>query len=316
MKILVTGGAGFIGSHVVDHYIEAGHEVLVLDNLSTGHRENVHHKAELIVADLCDHDRTSDVLERFRPRLVNHHAAQIDIRRSVAEPIFDVNVNVTATVNLLQSAVRSGVEGVLFASSGGAIYGETPAPVDEQAPKAPISPYGAAKAAVEGYLFAYAHTFGLKSLSLRYGNVYGPRQDPTGEAGVVAIFSRAMLTGTQPTIYGSGAQLRDYVCVEDVARANLLATDRLFSETALPSTPDDGAYNIATGASASVNDLFALLKEVIGFDGEAAYVDPRTGELVESRLDVGKASRTLGFQAQIPFSEGLSRTVEWIRSAR
>lgn len=316
MKILVTGGAGFIGSHVVDHYIEAGHEVLVLDNLSTGHRENVHHKAELIVADLCDHDRTSDVLERFRPRLVNHHAAQIDIRRSVAEPIFDVNVNVTATVNLLQSAVRSGVEGVLFASSGGAIYGETPAPVGEQAPKAPISPYGAAKAAVEGYLFAYAHTFGLKSLSLRYGNVYGPRQDPTGEAGVVAIFSRAMLTGTQPTIYGSGVQLRDYVCVGDVARANLLATDRLFSETALPNTPDDGAYNIATGASTSVNDLFALLKEVIGFDGEAAYADPRTGELVESRLDVGKASRTLGFQVQTPFSEGLSRTVEWIRSAR
>ena len=314
MRILVTGGAGFIGSHVVDHYIEAGHEVLVLDDLSTGHRENVHPKAELVVIDLCDHMRVTTLLEEFRPKLINHHAAQIDIRRSVAEPLFDANVNVVATVNLLQSGVRVDVEGILFASSGGAIYGETTTPAGEDCLKAPISPYGAAKVAVEGYLFAYERTFGLKSLSLRYGNVYGPRQDPTGEAGVVAIFSQAMLSQQRPRIYGAGDQLRDYIYVEDVARSNLLATDFLLAGHPPPGTPDDRAFNIGTGRSASVNDLFAQLKQIIGFSDEPIYSDPRAGELLESRLDVTRAFHELGFEAQESFPDGLARAVEWIRN--
>jgi len=314
MRILVTGGAGFIGSHVAEAYVRGGHEVLVLDDLSTGHEENVPGEARLEVIDLCEHRRVRALLESFRPHLINHHGAQIDIRRSVADPVFDVNVNVVATVRLLQSAVEVGTDGILFASSGGAIYGETPQPVAEEAPKAPISPYGAAKAAVEGYLFSYASTFGLKSLSLRYGNVYGPRQDPTGEAGVVAIFSRAMLAGGRPTIFGSGEQVRDYIFVLDVAHANLLATERLLCETVLPQTLDTIAYNIGTGNSISVEELFSELKGVTGCEETAVYAEVRVGELMESRLNVAKAGRELRFVAGVPFSEGLARTVEWIRT--
>ena len=314
MRILVTGGAGFIGSHVTEAYVRDGHEVLVLDDLSTGREENVPSGARLEVVDLREQERIRALLESFRPRLINHHAAQIDIRRSVADPVADAGINVLATVHLLQSAVEVGVEGILFASSGGAIYGETPHPVGEETAKAPISPYGAAKAAVEGYLFSYATTFGLKGFSLRYGNVYGPRQDPTGEAGVVAIFSRAMLAGGRPTIFGSGEQVRDYVFVSDVARANLLATGRLLSEPVVPQTPDAIAYNVGTGHSMSVKALFSEIKTITGFAGTAVYADSRVGELAESRLDVTKASRQLGFVAGVPFGEGLARTVEWIRA--
>ncbi len=314
MRILVTGGAGFIGSHVSEAYVRDGHEVLVLDDLSTGREENVPNGACLEVVDLREHGRVRALLESFRPHLINHHAAQIDIRRSVADPLTDLGINVVATVHLLQSAVEIGVDGILFASSGGAIYGETPHPVVEEAPKAPISPYGAAKAAVEGYLFSYTTTFGLKSFSLRYGNVYGPRQDPTGEAGVVAIFSRAMLAGGRPTIFGDGKQVRDYIFVLDAAHANLLATERLLCETVLPQTPDTIAYNIGTGNSTSVEELFSELKGVTGFEETAVYAESRVGELLESRLNVTKAGRELRFVAGVPFAEGLARTVEWIRT--
>jgi len=314
MRILVTGGAGFIGSHVSEAYVRDGHEVLVLDDLSTGREENVPNGACLEVVDLREHGRVRALLESFRPHLINHHAAQIDIRRSVADPLTDLGINVVATVHLLQSAVEIGVDGILFASSGGAIYGETPHPVIEEAPKAPISPYGAAKAAVEGYLFSYTTTFGLKSFSLRYGNVYGPRQDPTGEAGVVAIFSRAMLAGGRPTIFGDGKQVRDYIFVLDAAHANLLATERLLCETVLPQTPDTIAYNIGTGNSTSVEELFSELKGVTGFEETAVYAESRVGELLESRLNVTKAGRELRFVAGVPFAEGLARTVEWIRT--
>ncbi len=314
MRILVTGGAGFIGSHVVDHYIDAGHEVLVLDNLCSGREENVHPKAELVVVDLCDHAGVADVLGQFCPHLINHHAAQIDLRRSLAEPVFDATVNVVGSVNLLQNAVRTGVQGMLYASTGGAMYGEVQEPATEQAKKRPFSPYGAAKVAVEGYLFAFARTLGLQAFSLRYGNVYGPRQNPEGEAGVVAIFSQAMLSEDRPRIYGTGDQLRDYIYVEDVARANLLATDFLLARHPPPETPDDFAFNIGTGKSTSVNDLFAQLKKIIGFSEEPIYTDPRAGELMESRLDVTKASHELGFEALESFHDGLARTVEWIRT--
>jgi UDP-glucose 4-epimerase len=314
MRVLVTGGAGFIGSHVVESYVDAGCEVLVLDDLSKGRSEFVHPQADLEVVDLCDHATVAKLVEGFRPKLINHHAAQIDIRRSVADPVLDARINVVATINLLQCAVRADVEGVLFASSGGSIYGETPDPVDETAPKAPTSPYAAAKAAVEGYLFAQTRTFGLPSISLRYGNVYGPRQNPKGEAGVVAIFSLAMLGEAAPAVYGTGEQLRDYVFVDDVAQANQKATERLLGAAgrSAPNSPDDNAYNIGSGASITVNALFREIRQIVGYQGSARHEAARPGELLQSRLVVEKAERELGFRARTPLADGLRQTVEWI----
>jgi len=313
MRIGVTGGAGFIGSHIVDSYISAGHEVLVLDDLSTGHKENLNPKAEFVKLDIRDPKEIGKVFSDFRPEIVNHHAAQIDIRRSVTDPVFDAEVNILGSINLLQQAVRHEVQGVIFASSGGAIYGETPRPAPESAVKAPISPYGAAKAAVENYLFTYKRTFGLETIALRYGNVYGPRQDPGGEAGVVSIFAGAILSGKTPTIFGSGDQVRDYVYVGDVASANLLAIDYLLSSPSIPQTPDELAFNIGSGVSTSVNDLYMKLSEIIGFPEEAIHGDPRPGELMESRLSIDRAQEVLGFFPKVPFEEGLRKVVEWLK---
>jgi len=244
-----------------------------------------------------------------------HWRGRIHRLSRVAEPVFDATVNVIGSVNLLQYAVRTGVQGMLYASTGGAMYGEVQEPATEQAEKRPFSPYGAAKGAVEGYLFAFARTLGLQVVSLRYGNVYGPRQNPEGEAGVVAIFSQAMLSEERPKIYGAGDQLRDYIYVEDVARANLLATDFLLAGHPPPESPNDRTFNIGTGKSTSVNDLFARLKKIIGFSEEPIHADPRAGELMRSCLDVGKAAQELGFKAHMLLTEGLAETVDWIRSS-
>ncbi len=314
LRIIVTGGAGFVGSHVVDTYIGAGHDVLVLDDLSTGKIANLNTKASFEQVDIRDPDKISSLFKRFSPQIVNHHAAQIDIRRSIAAPIFDTEVNVLGTVNLLHQSVNRNVKGFIFASSGGAIYGETPTPAAEGNPKAPISPYGAAKAAIEYYLFAYMHTFKLETLALRYGNVYGPRQDPRGEAGVISIFAEKLLANEVPTIFGTGKQVRDYIFVKEVARANLLATDCLLSGLPMSLTPDELALNIATGHSLSVNDLFTHLAKITVFSKDPFYAKARPGELMESRLNVTRAKRKLGFTAETSFARGLTQVLAWLRN--
>jgi len=312
MRIAVTGGAGFIGSHLVDSYISAGHEVLVIDNLSTGKAQNLNPKALFSNADIRDAAAVDRAFAQFHPEIVNHHAAQIDIRRSVDDPAFDATVNVVGSIVLLQQAVRHGARGFIFASSGGAIYGETPEPAPETAVKAPISPYGAAKAAVEYYMFVYRRTFGLPAVALRYGNVYGPRQDPKGEAGVVSIFAGALLSGAAPTIFGTGEQVRDYVYVGDVVNANLRAIDYLLAAPPVPRTPDDQAFNIGSGVSTSVNELYRMLAGIVGFAGDPVYGDPRPGELMESRLDISRARTVLGFSPETDFEQGMRKVVDWL----
>lgn len=317
MRILVTGGAGFIGSHLVDALVARGHEVIVVDNLTSGHKENLHPAARFYLRDICSPEM-EEVFKREKPELVNHHAAQIDVRRSVADPGEDARVNITGLLNLLQNCVRHKVKGVIFASSGGVVYGE-PAelPVREEYPKGPLSPYGVSKLASEYYLYCFTRVHGLPYVALRYGNVYGPRQDPHGEAGVVAIFGNKMLQGETPTIYGDGEQLRDYVYVQDVVRANLLAMEKLLQDplSSLGKGIDGAAYNIGTGKGTSVKELFRLLKKVVGYRGEAAYGPERAGELKRIYLDCGKAREELGWRAEIELEEGLKYTVQGLSSA-
>jgi len=313
MRILVTGGAGFIGSHIVDGFVADGHDVLVLDDLSTGKREYVHEKAELAVIDLQDCSSVESLVASYRPMLVNHHAAQIDVRESVSNPVLDARINVLGSVNLLSAASRHGVRGVIFASSGGTVYGETPKPAKETHTKAPISPYAAAKHSVEGYLLSFSASR-LRAVSLRYGNVYGPRQDPRGEAGVISIFAGAMLQRDVPTIFGGGEAVRDYIMVPDVVTANRLAVDHVLASTGTPRTIDELAFNIGTGISTSVSDLYELIAEECGFHSSAIRGPGRAGELQQSRLDVSRARAELGFEAQVPLSEGVRETVAHIRS--
>ncbi|MFA5034969.1 MAG: NAD-dependent epimerase/dehydratase family protein, partial [Candidatus Margulisiibacteriota bacterium] len=270
MRILVTGGAGFIGSNIVDRYLEAGHEVAVLDDLSTGKERNLNPKAVFFRKDLRDRDLEA-VVKDFHPEVVNHLAAQIDVRKSVADPIHNAEINELGTLNLLNAARDAKVKKILFSSTGGALYGEVPetAGAGEEHAIEPISPYAITKRSVELYLHAYSQLYGLKYTVLRYGNVYGPRQDPLGEAGVIAIFCGKMLKGEVPVIYGDGNQLRDYVYVGDVAEANLLALNK----------GENQIYNVGTGQGTSVNQIFALLKELFKFDRPVAYEPARAGEL-------------------------------------
>ena len=314
MKILVTGGAGFIGSNLVDGLLGAGHEVAVVDNLSSGKRENLNPGARFYDLDIGDRG-LQEVFARERFDLVDHHAAQIDVRHSVVDPQFDARTNILGLLNIMENCRRYGVRGVVFASSGGVVYGE-PArlPAVETFPKGPLSPYGVSKLASEFYLCYYAQVIGIPYLTMRYGNVYGPRQDPHGEAGVVAIFGEKLLRGETPVIYGDGEQLRDYVFVGDVVRANLLAMERLAGGVcgADPGgcAINDFAFNIGTGCGASVNELFAILKEITGFQGEADHGPERAGELRRVYLDASKARQSLGWEPQVTLREGLRRTVE------
>ena len=304
MKVLVTGGAGFIASHIVDAYVERGHEVTVVDNLSSGQRENVNRRAELIVADLRD-PQTAATLAARRFDILNHHAAQIDVRVSVADPAADAELNIVAALRLVQALVTSGVKKIVFASSGGAIYGDpVRVPQSEEHPTAPISPYGCAKLAIDQYLHYYRVVHAVPSVSLRYGNVYGPRQRKDGEAGVVAIFAGAMLEGQQPRINGSGEQTRDYVFVEDVVRANMAATELDLT----------GPYNVGTGIETSVNALHAGLSKVIGTTKPAVRAPAKAGEQMRSVLDASRLWKAAGLPPPVPISEGLRQTVEWMRS--
>ena len=304
MKILVTGGAGFIGSNVVDAYIGAGHQVAVVDNLTTGKKENLNPKAEFYAVDIRD-SRLTEAVAEFVPDVINHHAAQIDVRKSVADPIYNAEVNEIGTLNLLGAAVKCKIRKIIFSSTGGAIYGEVTkkSGADENHLQEPISPYAITKRSIEMYLYAYWKLYGLSFTVLRYGNVYGPRQDPLGEAGVIAIFCGKMLKGEQPTIYGDGNQLRDYVYVGDVAEANLIALEK----------GDNQTYNIGTGKGVSVKELFVYLKEIIKFEKEAVCAPARTGELFRSVLNARKIKKELGWKARVGIKKGLKLTLKWYK---
>jgi UDP-glucose 4-epimerase len=294
VRAVVTGGAGFVGSHVVRALLARGDEVAIVDNLSSGRRENVPEEATLIVADI--REPLAGTFAEAGPDVVIHLAAQIDVRRSVAEPGFDAAVNVLGTISVLEAAREHDAQ-VVFSSTGGAIYGECEAPAPETSERRPISPYGTSKLAAEEYLAAYNRLYGSGHVALRYGNVYGPRQDPHGEAGVVAIFFNCFLSGTTPKIYGDGRQTRDYVYAGDVARATLAAVGH-----------DGGVYNVGTARETSVLELYELCREVAGVDVEPEHAPERAGELQRSVVDVSLAERDLGWRPETPLADGLRET--------
>ena len=305
-KVLVTGGAGFIGSHVVDRLLELGHEVAVVDDLTSGRVANLSPAATLYETDITG-PALDDVLRAVRPEVVCHYAAQISVTHSMRDPVADANTNILGSLNLLQSCVRNGVRKVVYTSSGGAIYGEPQyLPCDEGHPVQPLSYYGASKFAVEKYLYVYRLTHGLDYTALRLGNVYGPRQDPTGEAGVVAIFAQAMLQGRPITIYGTGEQERDFVFVRDVAEASVAALEMGGGD----------AYNIGTGAGTSINHIYTLLKQGAAYAGEAAYGPDRPGDVFKIYLDVAKAREGLGWAPRYSLEDGLRETLQWFRDGR
>jgi UDP-glucose 4-epimerase len=309
MRTLVTGGAGFIGSNVVDALIERGDEVVVIDNLSTGKRENLEGAlgkgARLVEADLRDGDAVSAVCDDVKPEVVFHLGAQIDVRRSVADPAYDATINVIGTINALAAAHACGTRRFVNSSTGGAIYGEgrvIPAP--ETHPAQPEAGYGQSKLAAEGYCELFRRLHDFSTVSLRYGNVYGPRQDPKGEAGVVAIFCGALLNGSKPTVFGDGLQTRDYVYVGDVVSANLAAAD----------SDAGGAFNIGLGVESTVMDIVELLGKLAGRpDFEAEHAPERHGEVMHIALDASRAGEELGWEPQVQLEEGLERTLASVR---
>ncbi|HEX7119940.1 MAG TPA: NAD-dependent epimerase/dehydratase family protein [Longimicrobiales bacterium] len=308
-RVLVTGGAGFIGSHVAQAYADRGDQVWVVDDLSSGKRENVPESAAFVQMDIGD-PRLEDV---FRDAggfdIVNHHAAQMDVRKSVADPRFDARVNVDGLLNVLELARRFGTRRILFVSSGGVVYGEPELrPTPETAPKLPLSPYGVTKLAAEFYLHYYRRVHGLEYVALRYSNVYGPRQDPHGEAGVVAIFSTRLQGGEPLVVYGDGEQTRDYVYVGDVVAANMLLTNAPLGDGA---GLDACAFNVGTGVETSVNDLARALMRATGREVEVRHAPARAGELLRSCLDASRL-RALGWAPRTSLADGLDATYRYI----
>ncbi len=323
--VLVTGGAGFIGSHIVDLFIENNYRVVVVDNLSSGREENLNKDAQFYKLNITDKKGLEGVFQQERPDYISHQAAQISVSLSVRDPLFDAQTNILGSLNLLQCCVDYQVKGIVFASSGGTIYGEPEHfPVSEAHPLQPLSPYGISKVTVEHYLDFYRKNYNLPYVSLRYGNVYGPRQDPYGEAGVTAIFIEKMLKGKIPTINGDGEYIRDYVYVENVAQANLLAIENMLKlakvvqkEKIVEETTyniyniDNNSFNLGTGVGASVNELFHLLREIIKFPHPANYGPPRAGDLRKNILDCQLIKKVWGWQPEVNLSEGLKKTVHW-----
>ena len=310
MRTLVTGGAGFIGSNLTDALLARGDEAIIVDDLSTGRRENIEQAlangATLVEADIRDRAAIEEIASRERPEAIFHLAAQIDVRKSIADPAFDASINVGGTANVLEAARAAEVRRVVFSSTGGAIYGEGDGqelPLREDAPLAPEAPYGQSKFAGEGYLSLYERLFGLSSVPLRLGNVYGPRQDPLGEAGVVAIFCGRLREGKQPTVFGDGKQTRDYIYVGDVVSAMLAAAEAQTS----------GPINIGTGIETNVLELVSALGELGGNgDFEPEFAPPRTGEVQRISIDPARAERELGWRAEMGLSEGLRVTLDSI----
>jgi UDP-glucose 4-epimerase len=305
MKVLVTGGAGFIGSHVADRLLSAGHEVVILDDLSTGHVEHLNPAARFYQMDIQS-PWLDELFKIERPEAVLHEAAQASVRRSVEDPGFDASVNVLGTVTLLQASVRHGVRRFLFASTGGALYGDADViPTPEDYPTLPVSPYGASKLATEVYLRTFHALHGLSYAALRYANVYGPRQDPHGEAGVVAIFARRLLSGETARINGDGKQTRDFVYVGDVSEANARA---LTSDAV-------GSFNVGTGVETDINTIFQLLKRLAGNNQAEVHGPPMPGEQRRSVIDARKIEKVMGWRPQTSLEAGLDATVRYFRAA-
>lgn len=301
MKILVTGGAGFIGSNLVDALVERGDEVVVIDNLSTGRRENLNPQIKFYETSIGD-PGLADIFEKEKPDIVCHHAAQIDLRRSVNEPLFDAEVNILGSLNVIVNSIRSGVGKFVYASTGGAIYGEPQyLPVDENHPINPVSQYGVSKHTVEHYLLLYALQHELNYVALRYPNVYGSRQNPFGEAGVIAIFAHQMLGGEQPTIFGPGDKTRDYTHVSDIVEANLLAMER----------GRNLICNIGTGVETSDQDIFDAIAEALGYSSSPIYTSVRPGEIQRICLDWSKAEQELGWRPKTTLKDGIAKTVSY-----
>lgn len=304
MKVLVTGGAGFIASHVADLHLQNGYEVVVVDDLSTGHAYNLNPAAKFYKVDIRS-PQLAEVFEKERPDFVNHHAAQMNVRRSVVEPLFDADVNILGSINLIECAKKYEVKRLVYISTGGAVYGEPEyVPCDEAHPINPICQYGASKHTVEHYLFMYHVNYGLNYTVLRYPNVYGPRQDPHGEAGVVAIFTGQMLADEQVVINGDGEQTRDFVYVGDCAQANLLA---------LTTENSNGIFNIGYNRGTSVNEIFQVLKKATDYKLAPVYGPAKVGETRHIYLKADKAQQVLGWKPTISLEEGLEKTVDYFR---
>ncbi len=303
MKILLTGGAGFIGSHVADELIAKGNRVVIIDNLSTGFEYNINPKSKFIKADITDFKKIEEIFAEELPEIVYHFAAQIDVRKSVSDPLFDARTNIMGTLNLIKISNDIKVKKFIFSSTGGAIYGDTDVrPTPENHPEWPLSPYGIAKLATDKFLNYYGEVFGLKYVSLRYGNVYGPRQNPHGEAGVVAIFLNKMLNGGQPVINGDGNQTRDYVYVKDVVKANILS---------LENTDKIGIYNVGTSIELSVNDLFKEINKNFDNKYKEVHGPAKLGEQKTSCLNYEKIKKDMNFIPETDFSEGIKETYKW-----
>jgi len=303
VRVLVTGGAGFIGSNIVDALISAGHEIAIIDNLSTGKEENINPEASFFHIDITDFEALEGIFQNFKPEIVFHVAAQIDLRKSVEEPSFDAEVNVVGSVNLFSLCVQYGVKRIIFSSTGGALYGEPEKiPANENSSIEPLSPYGVSKYCTEQYLNYFKRLYGIERVILRYGNVYGPRQDPLGEAGVIAIFTNKILNGEILTVYGDGNQTRDYIFIEDAVGANLLSIEG-----------KEGIYNIGTGIETSVNQIIELFSKILEKDIKPIYTQPRKGEVYKISLNPEKAKKELGFDAKFTFEEGLRKTIQWYR---
>lgn len=308
MKILVTGGAGFIGSHIVDRYIELGHSVTVIDDLSAGKKENLNPRCHFINIDITDAKEIEKIIDKEKPEILNHHAAQINLRKSVANPVYDARINILGLLNLLESGIKHNLKKVIFASSGGAIYGEArvlPTPENYE-PKLPLTPYGITKMASEQYLRFYFNKYRLPFVILRYSNVYGPRQDPFGEGGVVAIFAQKLLNGEQPIINGDGKQTRDFVYVGDIVTANVLALKKNVNT----------ALNISTGIETSINQFFHLLATPTNSSVAEIHGESKSGDQQRSVLDNTLARTILGWQSKTPLIAGLEKTVRFFENER
>lgn len=301
MRILITGGAGFIASHVADAYQAAGHELLIIDNLSTGQKEYLNPQARFIEADITDKEKIQAIIREEKPEVINHHAAHIQVGNSVKDPQFDAENNIMGVLNIMEAAKDVGVKKVIMASTGGAMYGNKPTPFDETMKEEPLSPYGVSKRSGELYLNYYHEQYGVPFVALRYANVYGPRQNPHGESGVVAIFSEMLIQGKNPVINGAGDHTRDYVFVGDVARANVAAL----------STDFVGALNIGTGVETSTVQVFEKVVAALGLSFEALHGPERPGEQVTSVLSYQKAKQILGWEPTVTFDQGVQEVAQW-----
>jgi len=302
-KILVAGGAGFIGSHIVDRLIEKGNEVIVIDNLSTGKKENLNNNAKFYQVDICSSE-ISQIFEQEKPKIVFHFAAQVDIRKSVKDPIEDAKINILGSLNLINNCQKFEVKRFIFASSGGSIYGDTDIiPTPENHPENPESPYGICKLTIEKYLHFYKQTFGLNYTALRLANIYGPRQNSKGEAGVIAIFCDKMLKNEKVVINGDGEQTRDFVFVDDIVKVALLSMEQ----------EKDGIYNIATGKETNINEIFVRVKKLIGSNCEEKHAPAKSGEQKRSCLDYFKAKQELNWEPEYNLEKGLEKTINWFK---